>query len=246
MRLFAIELRDADPELVSDRCWTAGAAGIWESDEATWRVGVEEDRVAGFLAAVEDLSPRDVTESDAVELATRLVVVDGIELSVPPTVFGDGDHPTTAGCLRALADAVRPGDRVVDVGCGSGVLSIAAARAGAAVTAVDIDAAAVAATLANAAANGVSLDASTTPLDAVSGPFDVVVANITAGSIEPLLADLVHLTARPGWLIVSGILEHQWPEVARRFRELSEGRAQSLTHAVEAGWVTGTLRIGTA
>jgi len=75
----------------------------------------------------------------------------------PGMAFGTGQHPTTAMCLRALEDLVRPGMRVLDLGCGSGILAIAAAKLGAArVLALDIDPLAVKATRQNAAANGVA------------------------------------------------------------------------------------------
>lgn len=171
MRLYALTVAADDAELVSDRCWQAGAAGIWESAEAdatvTLRVGVEEPDVAAFEAALAELGARDVTAMDLVVLATRTVELDAVggpvRIEVPPTVFGDGLHPTTATCLDLLAGLVGTGTRVLDVGCGSGALSVVAARSGAVVTAIDIDPDAVAITIANAAANGVAVDASTTP-----------------------------------------------------------------------------------
>jgi ribosomal protein L11 methylase PrmA len=241
VRLYALAVPEPDAELVADRCWQAGAAGIWESSDeggsVALRVGVEEADVARFEAAVGALGARDVTATDLVELATRTVVVDAeggpVRLQVPPTVFGDGLHPTTASCLELLAELVGPGTTVLDVGCGSGSLSVVAARAGAVVTAIDIDPVAVAATIANAAANEVDVDATTTPLADLSGTWDVVVANISARAVLELSDDLWRVCAGP--LIVSGILAERWSEVRVRL-----GGTVLRVHDVD-GWVTASL-----
>lgn len=241
MRLYALTVAAADAELVSDRCWQAGAAGIWESaeDEATvsLRVGVEEADAGAFEAAVADLGARDVTATELVALATRTVELDAVggpvRIEVPPTVFGDGLHPTTASCLALLAGLVAPGTRLLDVGCGSGALSVVAARAGAVVTAIDIDPGAVEATIANAAANGVDVDASTAPLSALSGSWDVVVANISARAVLELSGELWRACA--GTLVVSGILVERWAEVRG-----SLGGVVRSVHEV-GGWVTASV-----
>lgn len=217
MRLIAIDLIGHDPELVSDRCWQAGAAGLWEVDESTLRAGVEDDALASFLAATSDLGPVDVTDVEAVELAGRSSIVRAggvdIELWVPATVFGDGHHPTTAVCLELLSRSVVAGATVLDVGCGAGALSIGAALAGGRVTAIDLDPEAVRTTADNAVRNGVSIETSPASLAEMAGPYDVVVANMTAGSLGPLVPDLVRCTRPGGTLIVSGLLEAQWPAV---------------------------------
>lgn len=240
MRLIAIDVTGRDAELVADRCWQAGAAGLWEVDVTTLRVGVDDDGVHAFLTAVADLGPRDVTEAEAVELAGRDATVRlagrCISLHVPPTVFGDGHHPTTASCLAALPPLVGPGTTVLDIGCGAGALSIAAAVLGGEVTAIDVDPAAAQATADNARANGVALAASTTPLEQVRGPFDVVVANLTVGSLRPLVDDIVRVTAPGGSAVLSGILEHQWPAIRR-----AAGGHVDDVRTVD-GWVTATVR----
>jgi ribosomal protein L11 methyltransferase len=241
VRLYALDVAAADAELVADRCWQAGAAGIWESaaedSTVTLRVGVEEGDVERFVADLAGVGVRDVTATDLFELDTRTVNLDAaggaVTLEVPPTVFGDGLHPTTAACLDLLASLVRPGVRMLDVGCGSGALSVVAARAGADVTAIDIDPAAVAATVVNATANGVAVDASTTPLAALDGSWDVVVANISARAVTELSGELWGVCA--GTLVVSGILAERWPSV----RDALGGTVLEV-HTV-SGWVTASV-----
>lgn len=241
MRLYALTVAETDAELVADRCWQAGAEGIWESatprGAVTLRVGVEEADVARFESALADAGPVDVTATDLVELATRTVALptpEGrVDIEVPPTVFGDGQHPTTASCLELLAALVRPGTRLLDVGCGSGALSIVAARAGASVTAIDVDPVAVAATIANAGANDVDVDATEAPLADLSGTWDVVVANISARAVQELADELWRVCA--GTLVVSGILAERWDEVRS-----SLGGTVHEVRTVD-GWVTASL-----
>jgi ribosomal protein L11 methyltransferase len=129
----------------------------------------------------------------------------------PGMAFGTGQHPTTAMCLSALEELVRPGVSVLDVGSGSGILSIAAARLGAArVLALDIDPQAVKATLENALINGVSpiVEPSEGPLDpAGAETFDVIVANISGLTLTRLSPDLARSLNTGGLLIASGFLE---------------------------------------
>lgn len=241
MRLYTLTVPEPDAELVADRCWQAGAEGIWESAGGeglvTLRVGVEEADVARFEVALADAGPTDVTATDLVELATRTVTLPAaggpVHLEVPPTVFGDGLHPTTSTCLALLADLVGPGATLLDVGCGSGALSVVAARAGAVITAIDVDPVAVSATIANAAANGVDVDAATTPLADLSGTWDVVVANISARAVLELSDELWRVCA--GTLVVSGILAERWTSVRERL-----GGSVLEVHDV-SGWVTASL-----
>lgn len=134
-----------------------------------------------------------------------LVVID-IE---PGSTFGLGDHPTTMLTLRALRSVVTPGCNVLDVGAGSGVLSVAAAVFGAgSVTAIDIAAASPATVAANASANGVggAVEASTTALADVDRTYDVVCANILAPTLVELADDLQRVLEPDGVLLISGIL----------------------------------------
>jgi ribosomal protein L11 methyltransferase len=138
----------------------------------------------------------------------------------PGMAFGTGQHETTRMCLEALERILRPGDRVLDVGCGSGILAIAAAKLGArSVRAVDIDENCVRITRENAACNDVSgaLEARTGsvgdawPFDEpVSQAFDVVAVNIIASVIIDRAPALVDALTEGGRLIVSGVIgEHE-------------------------------------
>jgi ribosomal protein L11 methyltransferase len=138
----------------------------------------------------------------------------------PGLAFGTGTHPTTRMCLRWIArQAPRRAarwSRVLDYGCGSGILAIAAALHGArGIDALDIDPAAVAATQGNARDNGVALNAALP--DAAQGRYALVLANILARPLEllaPLLAG--HLEAG-GDLLLSGILERQAEQLMRAY-----------------------------
>ena len=159
----------------------------------------------------------------------------------PGLAFGTGTHPTTRMCLRWIAHATaqrtQPWSRVLDYGCGSGVLAIAAAVCGArAVDAIDIDPAAVVATRANAGANGVALNAGDAGL--ADGLYALLLANILATPLT-LLAPLLAARLSPGAdLVLSGILERQAEAVCAAYRPwLTLGVADR-----DDGWVllTGT------
>ena len=155
----------------------------------------------------------------------------------PGLAFGTGTHPTTRMCLRWIAargDA-GPGRRVLDYGCGSGILAIGAAMFGAVeVDAVDIDEAAVAATLANADANGVRVRAGASEL--ATGRYDTVLANILAMPLQVLAPLLCSHVAPGGSLVLAGILERQASELEAAYAPWA--RLQVLDR--EDGWILMT------
>lgn len=149
-----------------------------------------------------------------------------VALSIEPgSTFGMGDHPTTVLSLRALRRVITPGARVIDVGCGSGVLAIAACLLGARhADAIDISPAAVPTTTDNAARNGVAalVTVSTTPLGEVSDVYDIVLANILAPTLVDLAPELRRVLAPNGALVVSGILSERHAHVLDALRPLRQ------------------------
>lgn len=158
----------------------------------------------------------------------------------PGRAFGTGTHPTTRMCLRRLVRRPPLGLRVLDYGCGSGVLAIAAALLGAAdVLAVDIDPVAVETADANARANEARAVRVGT-VDEAAGSFDVVVANILAAPLKLLAPLLAARVAGGGEIVLSGILE-------RQIDELRAAYAPWLALEVadrDDGWVLLTGRAG--
>jgi ribosomal protein L11 methyltransferase len=140
----------------------------------------------------------------------------------PGLAFGTGSHPTTRLCLQWLASELEAGESVLDYGCGSGILAVAAARlAAGTVVGTDVDPQAIAASLVNAAVNAANARF-LLPDELAAGafaPFDVVVANILTNPLR-LLAPALAARVRPGGRIVlSGILESQAADVIAVYRD---------------------------
>jgi ribosomal protein L11 methyltransferase len=156
----------------------------------------------------------------------------------PGLAFGTGTHPTTRMCLRWIAQHPPVAQRVLDYGCGSGILAIGAAKFGAqAVDAVDIDPAAVTSTIDNAAANGVRL---VTGLpDAATGRYQTVLANILATPLKMLAPLLCGHVAAGGHLVLAGILERQADEL----KEAYAPYAQLKVSDAEDGWILMTAAL---
>ncbi|MGE5863653.1 MAG: 50S ribosomal protein L11 methyltransferase [Rhizobacter sp.] len=161
----------------------------------------------------------------------------------PGLAFGTGTHPTTRMCLRWIARhapaAPAPWERVLDYGCGSGILAIGAALHGArGIDAVDIDESAVQSTRDNAAANGVIVNAGLP--DSARGQYPLVLANILATPLKLLAPLLCGHVAPGGHLVLAGILERQADELKQAYAPWC---ALEVSDA-EDGWIlmTATLK----
>lgn len=145
-----------------------------------------------------------------------------IELD-PGMAFGCGTHPTTSLCLKLLENYIRGGERIYDVGTGSGILAVAAAALGAGrVVAVDLDPVACRAAAENVARNrveGMVRVVQGNLLDNLNGGADLVVANIIAGVIISLAPDAAAALVPGGFLIASGIIRHRAEEVRDALEE---------------------------
>jgi ribosomal protein L11 methyltransferase len=157
----------------------------------------------------------------------------------PGMAFGTGTHPTTQLCLEALERQPVRDARVLDVGTGSGILAIAAAKHGAAqVYGIDTDPVAVAAARENVAAEGleavVSVTEGSLPLPDPSPAYDIVVANITAHTLTQLAAELRAALAPGGRLLACGIIDQKVDEVLTAFA----AAGLAVQHRQESGdWV---------
>ncbi len=200
-------------------------------------------QIATAHVADQDWVRATQTQFQPVHVSSRLWVVptwheapepDAINIVIDPGLaFGTGTHPTTRLCLRWLDANLRGGESVLDYGCGSGILAIAAMKLGAAhAIGVDIDPVALLAARLNAMQNHVQIE-----FIAASGgapePADIVVANILANPLKMLSPLLARMTRRGGHILLSGVLAHQANEVEDVYREAFE--LQPLQH--EDGWV---------
>jgi ribosomal protein L11 methyltransferase len=262
----------ADADVAADAMWQAGAIGIEERDTPTGLLlvaGVAPGANIGrLLAAVDRWWPAEAVAVDidaaldawkpfarAVRAGDRLVVrppwvpagpaVVAVEVVIDPgRAFGSGAHASTHLALAALERLIGGGERVLDAGCGSGVLGIAALALGAAeVVGVDHDPAAIAASLANATRNRVGdrFTASDRPLDEVAaadGPFELVVANLLLSDLLALVPALGAVLTADGLLAVSGVVvDQRQPVVA------AAGRSGLVPVGEEAaeGWLAITF-----
>ena len=164
--------------------------------------------------------------------ATKVIRLD------PGLAFGTGTHPTTRMCLRWIASHPPVGQRVLDYGCGSGILAIGTAKFGATdIDAVDIDEAAVRSTEANAQANRAILRAGLP--DRAQGQYQTVLANILASPLKVLAPLLCGHVAAGGSLVLAGILERQADELKLAYAP----HAALEVSDSEDGWILMTARL---
>jgi ribosomal protein L11 methyltransferase len=216
-----------------------------------------------FLRPIAPLSVRRLAEEDwanawkehyhVLHIGRRLVIVpkwreytaqstEAVIYLDPGMAFGTGLHPTTRGCLERLEDVIQPGQQVLDVGTGSGILSLAAARLGAeSILALEIDPVAVHAARANVDLNGlghiITVAEGSLPLPG-DRHFDVVIANIIARVIAEMAVPLAESLRPGGVLITSGIIAEREETVMSRL--VDAGLSLSRRDA-DGDWITLTL-----
>jgi ribosomal protein L11 methyltransferase len=229
-----------DLQLDPDACLRAAArsAGLAATPPYTAAEVGDEDWVRSTQA---QFAPVEIGERLWIGPSWREPPADRIAVRLDPGLaFGTGTHPTTQLVLRFLERKIRGGEGVLDYGCGSGILAIAAAKLGAArVDGVDVDPQALATARDNARGNGVELQP-TLPEGLRGGAYEVVVSNILAQPLILLAPILAARTARGGTLALAGILESQAAEVGEAYAPWLDMRLD----AVLDGWalLTGQRR----
>jgi ribosomal protein L11 methyltransferase len=237
-----------------DGAEAVAVAALVEALSSRWTVDVVDDGEERSAVAAALRSSATV-----IRAGERLVVVppwwayesaDGeVVLAIDPgSAFGSGTHVTTRMALAALERLDVAGRRVLDIGSGTGVLSVASARLGARrVLAIEVDPDAARTTEANAAANAVGDVVAVVVGDAVDvasvapGPFDVVVANLSAGSLISVASSLPMVLAPQGVAVLTGIVSERLVEVVDQLRSLG---AASVDEQSIDGWSLILCRFG--
>ena len=242
-----------------------GFAKMGEVRIALQSLKESRDDCGSLLMTMDDLQDADWENNwkqyyKPMEIGQRLLVIPQWEeadcgnrvplILDPGLTFGTGSHATTRLCLTALEKAVRGGEKVLDLGCGSGILSIAALKLGAAsAVAVDIDDKCLNVAYENAALNGIGKDTYTVKVGDVlgdealraelGGRYDIVLANIVADVIIGLAPMVRSLLAPGGLFLCSGIIDDRAEEVAAHLREA--GLEITETRSAD-GWFAYTCR----
>jgi ribosomal protein L11 methyltransferase len=253
----------AKADIAVDALWQLGALAVSEDvrgSEIILRAGFDDcDAAQRALASRFAVVVRDTDGSEldawrahaAAARAGRRVVVcpawieyeaatDDIVVTIDPERSFGLDHPTTLGALGALETLVGPGATVLDVGCGSGVLAVGAARLGARhVDAIDVDEDARRVTTKNAMRNGVDgvVVVRAGSLAEIDGTYDVVVANLLLPVIESLGPSLLDHVVPDGHLVLGGLLVGQDERAIAAVQH-----ANVVTRIVTGGWVTVVTR----
>ncbi|HCI54024.1 MAG TPA: 50S ribosomal protein L11 methyltransferase [Gallionella sp.] len=212
-------LFDADADVTGILSTAAQAVGL---------TGIPEHRIETL--ADNDWVRLTQSQFEPIPISDRLWIVPTWHTAADPSAinivldpglaFGTGSHPTTRLCLRWLDSHLQGGERVLDYGCGSGILAIAAIKLGAAhAVGVDVDAQAVTASRDNATANDVHEVAFYLPNQAPSGQYDLVVANILTNPLRMLAPLLAGATRSGGQIVLSGILEAQAQDVMAIYQQ---------------------------
>ena len=221
----------------------ASRVKFWVSDDADGRAVLSRVEAAGLAPSVKTVCDADWENNwrayyQPIEVGEKLVIVpawqeyDGGRVPVrldPGLLFGTGDHATTKMCLKAVEELTMPGCRVLDIGCGSGILGIAAAAMGCeSVTAVDVDEKAPEIVPANAALGGAAERFTVLVGDVIAdarlrkklgGGYDLVLANIVADVIIPLAPHAPGFLVEGGAFVCSGIIDGREDEVEAALRK---------------------------
>jgi ribosomal protein L11 methyltransferase len=251
-------------ELAALELWDRGATAVEErpadGDGVVLVASYPTPRAARLVAATLELDTETVPpgwrdewkrHAVSVEVGTSIVVAPAwrpvpvvadrlvLEIDSGPC-FGSGSHASTRLILQLLAEEPPAGLTVLDVGTGSGILAVAAARLGASrVIAIDLDPESPAVTDANARRNGVDdrIEASTTDLAALGDMVDLALVNVTAGVHDGLAAAVIAHVLPGGRILVAGLLPGQWQHVADAY-----GTCEVVTLPELDGWVGAVLR----
>lgn len=164
---------------------------------------------------------------------------DALDIIINPALaFGSGHHQTTSSCLQAIAKYVKKGDTLLDVGCGSGILSIAGNKLGAHVSLCDTDPLAIEESQKNFALNDATITQSWIgSVTTAKRSYDVVIANIVADILVLLAKDLKGATNQGGLLILSGIIDRFVDQVKKKYANL-----ELVEHIELEGWNTLIFR----